>query len=349
MPIKGLKDDLIKRLDRAIRIERENAEKEMQKDTGNDCDAQGGPVIGNVSSVSQSKKSLDKESDNDKKMDSVETVEPLGPPVQVDVSTGAVDVKKVENHVSTATVEVAVNVVCELPLSQDQQNPEKQENGDLMIQLENYQVEGDDVKPPQEDDILDSASPNNQVSEVSLNLGIQIKSDSISSDSLSINEKNKFKEDIIADNAKLELDVSESEMVEPSSSDIVPVDGKSHPMDVEEPHENKVAVEDDEENHITKEVENKNNETVHIGYHEKLNLDQTSGEDTMEEDVPEKYVKSNHVGAEINDRNGNNEITVLEEESPTLVGDVVKKDVEANQLIALVEKTELNGMLYSCR
>ncbi|KAL5751648.1 hypothetical protein ACOSP7_021831 [Xanthoceras sorbifolium] len=220
-------------------------------------------------------------------------------------------------------------VVTEVALSgQELQSSETQgETEDSKPQLEN---EG--LKPLHRDDMLDNSAPDNQVSEVSPNLGSQVKSDSISTDSVSINEKIELKDNIIADNVKLELDVIKPEMMEPSSSNVVPVGGESHPMDVEEPLEKKASfLEKDDDNAANADMDKKN-DSADVGYSEKLNLDRSSGDDSMEEDVLDsKQIDSKDSSEETRDRTENSEVPAVKEESPVdVVGDGLsadKKDV----------------------
>ncbi|KAK6118394.1 hypothetical protein DH2020_047811 [Rehmannia glutinosa] len=158
-----------------------------------------------------------------------------------------------------------------------------------------------------------------QVSEVDPNLGFQVTSDSVSTESVSIIEKNELKVDVITDNVQLELD-DKHEMAQPSPSSPVPDGGESLPLDVEEPL-NKTDVEEpldkkDVEEPLNKtDIEEPLNKTdieeplgkkvsmtggsdaemvdslknIGVGdlVPEKLNLDRSSGDDSMEEDILE--------------------------------------------------------------
>ncbi|KAF3440171.1 hypothetical protein FNV43_RR18450 [Rhamnella rubrinervis] len=173
-------------------------------------------------------------------------------------------------------------------------------------------LESDDTKPQlenvcsdstAEDVMLNISAPHNQVSEVSPILGSQVKYDSISTDSVSINEKIELKDNIIADHVKLELDVIKPEMVEPSSSTVVPVGGDSHPMDVEEPLGSKASVGEKDDDIGNNADLSKKNDSVDVGYSEKLNLDRSSGDDSMEEDVLEsKQIDSKYNSDDVGDR-----------------------------------------------
>ncbi|KAL1540828.1 hypothetical protein AAHA92_25121 [Salvia divinorum] len=143
-----------------------------------------------------------------------------------------------------------------------------------------------------------------QISEVDPNFGFQVTSDSVSTESISIIEKNELKIDVINDNVKLALDVK-PDMAQQSPSSAVPDGGGSYLMDVEESLD-KNDVKDDldmkdveeplgEKPHIEatggSEVENidslKSIDSGDIDPAEKLSLDPSSGDDSMEDDIME--------------------------------------------------------------
>nr|XP_016487331.1 PREDICTED: apoptotic chromatin condensation inducer in the nucleus-like isoform X3 [Nicotiana tabacum] len=169
---------------------------------------------------------------------------------------------------------VSVSVESATALSgQDSQKYEIQnESGDLKEQRENHISNSslDEAK-------ISSSNLETQVSELSPILGFRVKSDSVSTD-ISIDEKIELKDNVIANDVKLELDVK-PEMVQLLSSSDVPDDAKLHPMDVEKPVS-------------TEEPGNENDKYVDImktdgngDSAEKLQLDRSPGEDSMEEDV----------------------------------------------------------------
>ncbi|XVF17178.1 hypothetical protein REPUB_Repub10bG0097200 [Reevesia pubescens] len=235
---------------------------------------------------------------------------------------------RVENEVPKPEVE---NDDPKAPLEGVGSKPQL-ENDDPKPQLEiedsKTQLENEGLKVPREDDMHDSSAPNNQVSEVSPILGFQVKSDSISTDSVSINEKIELKDNIIADNVKLDLDVVKAEMVEPSSSNVVPISGELHPMDVEEPLENKVSVDERDDKNVTNADMSIKNDSAEMGYSEKLNLDRSSGDDSMEEDVLEsKQIDSKCSTDEIGEKSEKNEAPIIKEENPVdVVGDGLSSD-----------------------
>ncbi|KAL6227816.1 hypothetical protein ACLB2K_001772 [Fragaria x ananassa] len=257
----------------------------------------------------------------------------------------------VQSTTVETTVTVTENVVAYLDLGgEGSQNTEaKKINEDPKPQLENEdpvpllesldskpQLENVDPKPQLEsesldatpkDAMLDSCAPNYQVSEVSTVLGSEVKYDYISTDSVSINEKTELKDNIIADHVKLELDVK-PEMVEPSSSDVVPVNGDSHPMDVEEPPESKASVRERDDNYDTNADISKKNDSADVGYSEKLNLERSSGDDSMDEDVLDnKQFDSKYSSDYVGDKAEKTEVpTAMEDSHVDVVGDDMSSD-----------------------
>ncbi|XWS33280.1 hypothetical protein CRYUN_Cryun22dG0068000 [Craigia yunnanensis] len=406
---RGLKEDLVKRLDEALEIERENTA--MEADNGFNSDPQpivegqiekGAPAIAETVEdvVDHGGSGIEKGSEVKLQVDINDSAAALG---QRGVQGRDILLEE-EPVIQTTTVQTEITVtktvVSEVPLiGQDFQNLGQEEKRDSNIQVEyedpKLQVENEDPKPwvenedpkpqvesedpklqvenddpkaqveivgskpqlenddlkPQldiedseaqleneglkalhEDDVCVSSAPNNQVSEVNPILGFQVKSDSISTDSVSINEKIELKNNIIADNVKLDLDVVKPEMVEPSSSNVVPISGESHPMDAEEPLENKASVDERDDKNIANADMSNKNDSAEMGYSEKLNLDRSSGDDSMEEDVLEsKQIDSKCSTDEMGEKSERNEVPIIKEETPVdVAGDGLsagKKDV----------------------
>jgi len=197
----------------------------------------------------------------------------------------------------------------------------------------------------------------NQVSEVNPSLGSQVRFDSVSSNFVSINQKNELKDTIIANNVKLEKEIVRSEMVEEPSSKIdVPVSDESHSMDVEELDEKKASVEENvnDSNNRSPDM-NKTNSSEDVGYPEKLNLDGSSGDDSMEEDFPEegKQFGSNFNVDELREKGGSLEVPVVNEERDAIaVGDGLSSKEGGTQhnnnipSVSLVKKQKFQGMLH---
>ncbi|XP_057428726.1 uncharacterized protein LOC130722115 [Lotus japonicus] len=239
-------------------------------------------------------------------------------------------------HSSTleTTVTVTETVLTEVVVSGQDSDRVYKNNEDSGIKLDNeqskVQLDSEDSKPQLqcdtkalcEDLMPDSSIPENQVSEVNPSLGSQVKSDSISTDSVSINQKNELKDTIIADNVKLEQDFVRPELVqEPSSRNDEPVYDESNSMDVGGLHEKKASVEENT-NNITSPDFNKTINSDDAGYPEKLNLDRSSGDDSMEEDVPETKQfdsKFNVDELSLRDKGENIEVSIVKEENNTVV------------------------------
>ncbi|MBA0761074.1 hypothetical protein Gotri_023771, partial [Gossypium trilobum] len=156
-----------------------------------------------------------------------------------------------------------------------------------------------------------------------------------STDSVSNNEKIELKDNILADNVKLDLDVVKPEMVEPSSSNVVPISGESHPMDVEDPPENKAPVDERDDKNVTNVDLGNKNDSAETTYSEKLNLDRSSGDDSMEEDMLEsKQIDSKCSTDEMGDKSENNGAPIIKEKIP--LGDV-RDDLSVDKKDTLVE------------
>ncbi|XP_038997458.1 apoptotic chromatin condensation inducer in the nucleus-like isoform X1 [Hibiscus syriacus] len=400
---RGLKEDLVKRLDEALRIERENTENE--EDNGLNSDTQPideGGIEKVMSDIAETVKDVVDHSGSEIKKESRVKV-------QVDINESAAalghegvlvrDSMVQEELIAQATtvqteITVTKDVVSEVSMvgqpqdlqssgqNEDVNTDIKLESEDPKLQLETEdpkawlknedpkpqvqnespkaeepkgelecvgskpQLESDDLKPQldiedskvhpenddskaaHEDDMRDSSAPNIQVSEVSPNLGFQVKSDSIPTDSVSNNEKIEIKDNIIADNVKLDLDVIKPEMVEPPSSNVVPGSGESHPMDVGGPPEIKAPVDErDDKNATNVDMSNKN-DSAEMAYSEKLNLDRSSGDDSMEEDVLEsKQIDSKYSTDETGVKREKNGVPIIKEKSYVrIIGDDLSAD-----------------------
>uniref|UniRef100_A0A1J3H4L1 Apoptotic chromatin condensation inducer in the nucleus n=1 Tax=Noccaea caerulescens TaxID=107243 RepID=A0A1J3H4L1_NOCCA len=132
---------------------------------------------------------------------------------------------------------------------------------------------------------LEKSAMYNQVSEVIPVTGFEVKSDCISTDSVSNNEKIELKDNEIADDVKLEQNVSKSQ--EPST-----VVGESHPMDVEKPLAQKIYVGGGDDSVAANADMSKGNNNIDSGDSEKLNLDRSSGDESMEDEPEAKQTES---------------------------------------------------------
>lgn len=388
---KGLKDDLVRRLDEALRMEMDtdegneaSPEKEpaegLEKDGANGIDNQGDGVKDSqtdtvdaevVDTIERERAQTFETSEQGNhgvvepiEMENVEKVPEVVDNVSnKDVQDGFIDTADINDGVSvmdqdvqdsgllvgvesanagaevfdhTTTVETTVTVTETVVTEEevvtgqvsysveknDEYLTDKLENEESRAQLDSkdskLQLESD-TKPPGDDVMPNSSAPENQVSEVNPSLGSQVKSDSISTDSLSINQKNELKDTVIANNVKLEQDNVRPEMVEePSPRNDVPVFDESHSMDVGGLHEKKASIEENNNNVQSPDM-NKTNSSDDVGYPEKLNLDRSSGDDSMEEDLPEtKQYDSKFNVDEHRNKLESNEVPIVKEESNTI-------------------------------
>ncbi|GJN31646.1 hypothetical protein PR202_gn00059 [Eleusine coracana subsp. coracana] len=150
-----------------------------------------------------------------------------------------------------------------------------------------YDEECKDSKLLNEDHESIISKPNNQVPEVSPDLGSQIKCESISSDDKSTKKNNSIEDNSNANNFDLELE-AKPKMVEPSSG-ITSLGGDLQPLDDDkELVKNQASLEDI---HDTDNVDSYKKDSPEGGSPEKLNLDQSSG-DVMESKQVESRLKS---------------------------------------------------------
>ncbi|KAJ8635492.1 hypothetical protein MRB53_009759 [Persea americana] len=174
---------------------------------------------------------------------------------------------------------------------------------------------------------------------------------SISTDSVSINEKNELKDNLNANNLNLELEVVKPEMVEPSSRDVAAIGGDLHSLGDQEPGENWGSMEEIHDTNAATADLIKKNESTDAGSPEKLNLDPSKGDDSLEEDVLDsKQIDSNHNSDEVIDRNELMELPVVKEGSVDVAMEVRPSpgkrvpDEENHNLEISSEKRKLDGM-----
>ncbi|KAI3776615.1 hypothetical protein L1987_46401 [Smallanthus sonchifolius] len=289
---KGLKDDLIKRLDEAIRAEVEEANQTHYNgvsEIDQTDDATLEPIVSEqitsiMGDTSAKNESLEKDNMTDK-LDINESLEKDNVTEKLDINESLEDDNMTENlddenrdrvhglqsldtklstkgdhgTISTSmegsqvveevSVETSV-IVGEVMASKEvgQQELQKVEFNTVDVQAE------DEPKP----ELTSPSDIGSQVVEVS-----QVKSDSISIDTMSVTEKIELKDNVVADDDdKLVLDVKP----EMSHSKVVCHDGKTEPVVVDDM--------------VTTEEKD-------VGSPEKLNLDRSSGDDSMDEDALE--------------------------------------------------------------
>ena len=349
----GLKDDLIKRLNEAILIEREAVEKEASKAIVFEPELvvkSGDTGTNRNNHVEMTEDSADPDGNkSEKSEDVVRAVEVVDGPT--DLGTGSATPLG-ELVVSEAPMETR-GMVDKAVIVQIASKSESAENEDVKF-AENDDVkfaENDDVKsaendevkaesensmPPQIDAVSNVSSPNIQVYEVSPVLGFQIESESISTDSVSINEKNELKDNLNADNVNLELEVVKLEMVQSSSQEVPSSGGNLHPLDNQKPPENQDSVEETDGNKSTQvDFCGKNNDAGGDSP-VKLNLDQYTANDLVDDGVLEKkQIDSNNISNEVEDKIELTEMSISKDENP--VRDVVL-DLSPEEMETSAEK-----------
>ncbi|XP_052148122.1 uncharacterized protein LOC127766971 [Oryza glaberrima] len=198
-----------------------------------------------------------------------------------DIKIDATEASKVQQHDTVATTVDAIPTDAD-PMDTDVAT-EKAVLNDLGDTTSVYDEERKDSELTNEDEKPIAPKPNDQVPEVSPDLGSPIKCESISSDDISTNKKNNIKDNLNANNFDLELE-AKPEMVKPSSG-ITSIGGDLQPLDDDK---------DLGKNQSSLEYIDSTANVDEGGSPEKLNLDRSSGDESMEEDVMEiKQVESN--------------------------------------------------------
>ncbi|KAF5769411.1 putative transcription regulator SAP family [Helianthus annuus] len=320
---KGLKEELVKRLDEAVRAEMDEAKENLE----NAFNSEAPPVVQSDdeenatdamdhtsgkdetsekdTTVDESDNKTDEKTDVETGLDKVHTDDGLQSLAEKTVIEGEGVSSKVEvtQVVEKITVETTVMVTEE----SSEPKPERAE--------------------PDSSDLVSVE----QVDEVS-----KIKSDSISIDTVSITEKNELKDNVIADDVKLEIDDSKSESVEVAEEkdNVITTDVK---LGLDAKFEN-----DSLKENVTAEKKYvdssddvdiiKKNDSGDVGSPEKLNLDRSSGDDSMEEDgLDSKQIDSKFSSDEVG--NKNEKVEVKEDNSvDVMVEDATTdKDFVANE------------------
>ncbi|MQL96565.1 hypothetical protein Taro_029237 [Colocasia esculenta] len=354
---KGLKEDLVRRLDEALRSETELLnEKELNSTVDPEPEPQENqeekdPSPSDISEVKENA-NVAVADDETKTFENEVSVADTDDSIR-DVSEGTeVLNESMGNAVLDGAVEETVTpgATTEENISHSELTSSKSDaNGeDLMDDMENREPNS-----PTEDTTFNPSEQEKQVSEVSPDLGFQVKCDSISTDSVTINEKIELKDNLNANNFHLELDVGKPEVVQPSSTDVAPVAGDFNSLDNDqEPEDNQGSVEeiDDVTNTASLDLSNKIDNS-NGGSPEKLNLDRSSGDESMEEDVLEtKQREPSNNSDEVGDTKDVRELHVVKEGSPVdaVVGGLSpdKKDIiaEEDKPVVPAEKRKLEGI-----
>ena len=372
----GLKEELVRRLDGALRAEMEEPEKEEsgnelgsnnnpiekvgEDDPGHEVDEEKSvplPAENNAEPVEHQQESAQLPAENSAEPVEDGSNQTVIDAVMVDNIDSAVDVNQGtkdqdQKEMGHTSLDAAVEDTIEDAVPLDNSVTDSQIGVESSDQDARYDEKNEDSKPSAEDVTFTVSEPTNQVSEVSTDLGFQVKSESISTDSVSINEKNELKDNLNANNVHLELEVVKPEMVQPSSSDVPTIGGDSDPLqDDKELVGNQASLEEAGDVTCATDMELcKKLEGVDGGSPEKLNLDRSSGDESMEEDVMEsKQIESKK---NYDERERKDDIKEDIAEVANLIDAVVggaspeKKDMlseEENKPTAAAEKRKAEG------
>ncbi|KAL9253134.1 Apoptotic chromatin condensation inducer in the nucleus-like protein [Drosera capensis] len=333
---RGLKEELVRRLDEAMRSENEVAEEKVNNGISDSHPAtehivvESKPVVdeitgpGSESTITTDSQlanaSIDHSNTEDGTLGETPTVDgndgmpPLvEDPIQNEEALAGVQAEGNEVSVTTIPAEVVNGLSGNLSYEGSPGSPLFHFSG-LEKEDKNSGAEQvlDDEKPSVKDEKLDLPDTAVQVSEVTTSLEFQVNHDSITSDPISVNEINDPKDDIADDDVKLELE-AKPEMVQPLSDDVAPSGGELLSVEFEKQREDKVPVEQACSN--TADIEMSERYTLaELGSPEKLNLDRRSGDDSMEEDASEsKQLDSTYES--VGEKSVETEMSVVKEES----------------------------------
>ncbi|KAI3747476.1 hypothetical protein L6452_09934 [Arctium lappa] len=140
--------------------------------------------------------------------------------------------------------------------------------------------------------------------------------------------------DLDADDVKLQLDIKLGE-VQPVFTNMVLDDGKSESVAVDEPLKDKVTAEEKYVNNAESVDICKKNDSGDVGSSEKLNLDRSSGDDSMDEDALEsKQIDSKFSSDKVGDESEKIEVPLVKEDDSV---PVVVEDVTADKSSAPID------------
>lgn len=372
---KGLKEDLVKRLDEAVRAEIDDAKRNLEDDLNKEALSDNATVapavvdeiadamdntLGKNEGLEKDIKELDKEKEGneglekdnvglDKEKDGDANVQKEIDMVQADDGLGEKVVTEVADGIVSTQVE-SFQVVQEISVKTTVLVTEGIVNEEFSGQEPQVVGNNGDLKPESQAPEEEQAEVSNQVNEVS-----QVISDSIPIDTISNTEKNELKDNLIADDdVKSDLDVKSEQEIdmqhnkntdtdndnviaadvkseqdielkkEPMLTNVVQDGGKSESVAINEPLQNKTT---DESIDICKK-----SDSGDVGSSEKLNLDRSSGDDSMEEDVQDsKQIDSKLTSNEV--ENTSQKIEIKEDDSV----DAMAVDVATDKNSAPVE------------
>ncbi|KAF8109590.1 hypothetical protein N665_0094s0056 [Sinapis alba] len=299
----GLKVDLVRRLDEALRVEQEESERLNATVLAAAVAANQLPQVTHVPGVNVAPHPMQTTPEPTEVKTTTEAsaaIETTPPPVFSKPEVNGSDLDDVRdvagldgslNQQEPQEVDVKDGVESGVTatgavVAQEASNEQIVEKSD--VEMENKETfSGFDSKALPTEAVVENSATHNQVSEVIPGTGFEVKSDCISTDCVSNNEKIELKGNEITDNVKLEHSVVNK------SQDTSTVFGESHPMDVEKPLEQKIYVGGgDDSDAANADMTKGNNNNVDAGDSEKLNLDRSSGDESMDDEPETKQTES---------------------------------------------------------
>ncbi|GKB42782.1 apoptotic chromatin condensation inducer in the nucleus-like protein isoform X1 [Tanacetum coccineum] len=360
---KGLKEELVKRLDEAVRTEMDEASRNLENDLNNEAIPEGqSEDAENTTDVTDDTRDKNERLEEDNTdvemgMDMVHADDGLQSLAEKSVTEGEGEGERHDKYPSRSFFTTHVEMVKVVEEVTVETTVVASEGAQL---VENQTTdEGPNQEPVNGEPKPESQSPEeeraNQVDEVS-----KVQSDSISIDTSTNTEKNELKDNVIADDVKLEIDAKPEMVIDDSKSESVEIDDvkKAESTDlsnesdnvitndiklvgVDEPLEEKVTNEDIYNN--DENVDIKKNDSGDAGSSEKLNLDRSSGDDSMEEDALDSKQIDSKFGSDEVDKSEKTELKVDD------TVDVMDEDVPGDKIIALAEKDKTGPSVISTK
>ncbi|XP_028755107.1 apoptotic chromatin condensation inducer in the nucleus-like isoform X2 [Neltuma alba] len=323
LPVKGLKDDLIRRLDEDLRRVAAEASK---KDDASGADLDPQPVGGaeeSLTGTTVAKIVNTIETGSDKAIDTAER--------------GNICITEPIERENNEKITEVVGIDCNYNEKLDGVSTPVDANVSVPVMDQEVAPkglpDGGESKIGDEEQVTPSSTvePGITVSGSVLTEEVASCQDSYRTETQKENGDSAAKTENEESNVRLESEDQKSQPecdIEPQSMDLMvhspAPKNQTYPMDVGDPPKEKASLEE-RSNNITSSDLNKTNGIEDAGYLEKLNLDRSSGEDSMEEDLPEsKQFDSKLHDAELRNKMENSEVPIVKEESDSKdVGDVV--------------------------
>ncbi|KAK1308470.1 hypothetical protein QJS10_CPA09g00493 [Acorus calamus] len=315
---KGLKEDLVKRLSEAIW----NDERELEKEE-----------IGNGSDPDPLPNSHDQSNDVAPDLTDNQKAEYATEIVGNEVTAKDNGAPVIENHESNAEVAQEANNQDTNIMDDVNMDRVGEDNAVHSSPLKNRVIEGQDVQA-----LLDSSIQELRNDEIDVKTEDSNPVEDAATEVPNLNTQNELKDNLNADDFPLELEVNRSEMVQPSPND-VPITGDLLSLDDKGVGENQGSVEDIEGPDVTVVDMIDQNDSGDGESPEKLNLDQSSGDESPERDLLESKPDSRLSADEVGNKTEASEPNAVEEKRNVVVIESGVVSPEKKNILA--EKDEI--------